>query len=147
MDAPSAPAWHALSAPEVSARRGTDREAGMDPAEARRRLAEVGPNRVAAEPETPLWRLALDQFRSLVVLLLLAAAAVAAALGERLEALPVLPPPPPNPPARVRRGGRVVRRPAAELVPGDIVVLEAGAQVPADLRLIETAALRLGEAP
>src|SRR3990170_2594094 len=90
MDAPSAPAWHALSASEVSARLGTDREAGMDPAEARRRLAEVGPNRVAAEPETPLWRLALDQFRSLVVLLLLAAAAVAAALGERVEALAIL---------------------------------------------------------
>ncbi len=170
MDAPSGPAWHALSVSEVVARLGTDRDAGMDPAEARHRLAEVGPNRVAGAPETPLWRLALDQFRSLVVLLLLAAAAVAAALGERAEALAILAALGLNaaigfgtewharrslarlralavPHALVCRGGRVVRLPAAELVPGDVVVLEAGAQVPADLRLVETAALRLGEAP
>jgi Ca2+-transporting ATPase len=141
----------------------------LTPAEARRRLALVGPNRVGDVRETPLWRLLIGQFRSLVVLLLVAAATIAALLGEgaesiaifaalllnaaigfstewrarislaRLRALVV-------PRAVARRGGHAVVLPAADLVPGDEIVLEAGAQIPADARLLRSAALRVNEA-
>jgi Ca2+-transporting ATPase len=83
-------AWHGLAIDRVAALLGTDAERGLAPAEARRRFARVGPNRVAEAREEPLWRLALGQFESLVVLLLLAAAAVAVALGERVEGLAIL---------------------------------------------------------
>jgi Ca2+-transporting ATPase len=161
--------WHALDVARVAARLGTDVDRGLDGAEARRRLARVGANRVAEARPLPLWRLALQQFRSLVVLLLLAAAAVAIGLGERAEGVAILAALVLNagigfatewrarvslarlralvvPVARVRRDGRLTAVPAAELVPGDLVVLEAGAQVPADARLTRSAALRVDEA-
>jgi Ca2+-transporting ATPase len=161
--------WHAVPPEEALAHLGTDAERGLAVEEARRRLERVGPNRVGDHPETPLWRLALAQFRSLVVLLLLAAAAVAWALGERAEALAILAALFLNaaigfgsewrarvslarlrdlgvPHALVRRDGRVTRIPSAAIVPGDLIVLEAGAQVPADARLVRSAALRVTEA-
>ena len=142
---------------------------GLTAGEARERLARVGPNRVGDHPETPLWRLALAQFRSLVVLLLLAGALVAWVLGERVEALAILAALVLNaaigfasewrarismarlralavPRALVRRGGLVAQIPSAELVPGDLIVLEAGVRVPADARLVRSAALRVSEA-
>ncbi|HSL52722.1 MAG TPA: cation-translocating P-type ATPase [Candidatus Deferrimicrobiaceae bacterium] len=143
-------------------------EGGLTTREARRRLREVGPNRVAEQAETPLWRLALAQFRSLVVLLLLAAAALAWMLGERPEAVAILAALLLNaaigfgsewrarvslarlralarPQALVRRDGYVRRIDAAELVPGDLIILEAGAAVPADARLLRAAALQVNE--
>jgi Ca2+-transporting ATPase len=161
-------AWHALDVARVAALFETDAERGLTTAEARRRLGRVGPNRVAEARETPLWRLALGQFRSLVVLLLLAAAAVAVALGERAEGIAILAALVLNaaigfgtewrarvslarlralvvPSARVRRDGHVTTVAAAELVPGDLIVLEAGAQVPADARLVRSAALEVDE--
>ena len=161
--------WHALPASEVLTILGAHAEHGLSRAEARRRLALVGPNRVGEVRDAPLWRLLLDQFRSLVVLLLLAAASVAALLGERAEAIAILTALVLNaaigfgtewrarislaklralaiPRALVRRDGRVTRVEAAELVPGDLIVLEAGAQGPADGRLVRSAALRGNEA-
>src|SRR5262249_31409432 len=131
--------------------------------------AHFGPNQIADQPETPLWRLALDQFRSLVVLLLLGAGVIAFILDERVEAAAILVALLLNaaigflaewrartslarlrslavPHALVRRDGRVLRLPSASLVPGDLVVLEAGSQVPADCRLVQSAALRVSEA-
>jgi Ca2+-transporting ATPase len=164
-----APAWHALPGPEVLARLRADPDHGLASDEARRRLAEAGPNRIADRPETPLWRLALRQFRSLVVLLLLVAAGIAALLGERVEGAAILVALLLNagigfgtewharrslaklrslavPHALARRDGRVTRLPAADLVAGDVILFEAGAQVPADCRLIRSAALRVSEA-
>jgi Ca2+-transporting ATPase len=160
--------WHALSVEEVAAALATDPERGLAAAEARRRLARVGANRVADTGETPLWRLALRQFRSLVVLLLLVAAAIAWGLGEVAEALAILAALVLNaaigfgtewraqislarlralvvPMARVRRDGRDLAVPAAGLVPGDVILLEAGSQVPADARLVRATALRVDE--
>jgi Ca2+-transporting ATPase len=162
-------AWHALDPATALARLETDAESGLSPHEVARRRGLVGANRVADQPETPLWRLALRQFRSLVVLLLLAASGVAWGLGERLEALAILAALVLNaaigfasewrarislarlralavPHALVRRDGRPARIAAADLVPGDIVVLEAGAAVPADARLLRSAALQVSEA-
>jgi Ca2+-transporting ATPase len=155
---------------EVRSRLATDPERGLASAEARRRLARLGPNRVGDTAETPLWRLGLRQFQSLVVLLLLLAAAIAAGLGEMAEALAILAALVLNagigfgtewraqislarlralavPSARVRRDGQDVLVPAATLVAGDVIVLEAGGQIPADARLVKASALRLDEAP
>jgi Ca2+-transporting ATPase len=160
--------WHALKLAEVLARLKTDPASGLAPDEAQRRLQVVGPNRVADHHERPLWRLALDQFRSLVVLLLLAAGGVAWGLGERLEALAIFAALVLNaligfgfewrarvslarlralavPHALVHRGGQTMLVAASQLVPGDVVLLEAGAVVPADARLVRSAAMRVDE--
>jgi Ca2+-transporting ATPase len=161
--------WHARAAREALAALATEPESGLTRLEAARRLSRVGPNRVADYRDPPLWRLVLDQFRSLVVLLLLAAASVAWVLAEQVEAVAILAALAINaaigfgsewrarrslarlrslavPQALVRREGRTVHIPASELVPGDIVLLEAGGHVPADLRLIRSTALRVTEA-
>jgi len=152
----------------VSDTPATTTEAGLTTREAQRRLRQIGPNRVAERGETPLWRLALAQFESLVILLLLAAAGIAWALGERAESVAILAALVLNaaigfasewrarvslarlralavPQAMVRRDGYVIRIAAAELVPGDVVILEAGAAVPADARLLRAAALQIDE--
>lgn len=161
--------WHALTSEETLSHLGVDPERGLTAEEVHRRLARVGPNRVADHPETPLWRLALAQFRGPVVVLLLAASALAGALGERAEALAILAALVLNaaigfgsewrarvslsklrdlavPKAMVRRDGHVARVPSATLVPGDLIVLDAGAQIPADARLLRSAALQITEA-
>jgi len=161
--------FHALEIEEVVRTLATDVATGLSPDEARARLARVGPNRVGDYRGRPLWRLVLDQFRSLVVLLLLAAAAVAWGLGERAEAIAILAALVLNaaigaasewrarrsldrlralavPRALVRREGRTFPVPSADLVPGDLIVLEAGIHVPADARLVTTTALRMNEA-
>ena len=143
-------------------------DAGLSTLEARRRLRRIGPNRVADRGEAALWQLALAQFRSLVVLLLLAAAGTAWALGERAEAVAILTALVLNaaigfvsewrarvslarlralavPQAMVRRDGYMTRIAATELVPGDVVILDAGAVVPADGRLLRAAALQVNE--
>jgi Ca2+-transporting ATPase len=143
-------------------------ETGLTTREAQRRLRRLGPNRVAERGEVPLWRLALAQFGSLVVLLLLAAAGIAWMLGHRAESAAILAALVLNatigfasewrarvslsrlralavPRAMVRRDGHVTRIAAADLVPGDVVLLEAGAAVPADARLLRAAALQINE--
>src|SRR5262250_2358587 len=82
--------FHALEIGEVASTLATDAATGLSPKEARARLDRVGPNRVGDYRVRPLWRLVLNQFRSLVVLLLLAATAVAWGLGERAEAMAIL---------------------------------------------------------
>ena len=150
--------WHALSPAEVAKLLSVNPDGGLSDTEARGRLARVGANVVGEHTETPLWRLALAQFRSLVVLLLLAASVIAAALGERVESVAILAALLLNagigfftewrarislaklraltvPEALVRREGAIVKIRAAEVVPGDLLVLEAGAHVAADARL------------
>jgi Ca2+-transporting ATPase len=161
--------WHALSPAEVATLLGVDPDTGLSDAEARGRLARVGANTVGEHPETPLWRLAVAQFRSLVVLLLVAASVVAAVLGEHVEAAAILAALLLNagigfftewrahislaklralavPETLVRRESADLRIRAAEIVPGDLLVLEAGAHVPADARLIRSSRLRTAEA-
>ena len=161
-------AWHALSADEAVARLETRRD-GLTTAEARARLARFGPNALPPSPPFPWWRVLLDQLRSTVVLLLVAAvvlsligrqgldaAAIFAVLvlnvvigvgtelpaRRAIEALHALE----APRALVARDGHVEEIGARELVTGDVVVLEAGAAVPADARLIAASELRAVEA-
>ncbi len=165
----SRPAWHALDVREVARALDADAGRGLTDDEARRRLAETGPNRVGDLHERSLWLLVLAQVRSVVVLLLLGATTAAAVLGETAEAVAILVAVMLNaaigfvtglrartslaklralavPEALAWRQGRLVRVPAADIVPGDVIVLEAGALVPADARVIACAALEVSEA-
>ena len=153
----------------------TDWRHGLGPEQVAARFARYGPNRLRqAKKKTNIQRF-FDQFRDMMILILLAAAAVSFVLAcmegvpgaffepvliliivilnammgviqesraeKALEALKSLS----APQARVLRGGREAMIPAAELVPGDIIRLEAGDFVPADARLLHSASLKSEE--
>lgn len=164
------------SADDVLAALATDAQRGLSEREARARLGRHGRNELEAEKPVPRWRRFLAQFQNVLVVLLLIATAISAGmwLYERDMALPyeaiaifavvML-----NAvigyiqearaeqavaalramsaaQARVLRDGMRRTLPAAELVPGDIILIEEGDTIPADARLIEAAALQAAEA-
>jgi Ca2+-transporting ATPase len=162
-------AWHALNADEVARQLATPTESGLDDTEAARRLERYGRNEIAAAPRPGFLQLLLAQFNNFIILLLIGAAAVSGLLGEWIEAAAILAIVVLNatlgviqeqraeqalaalkklaaPEAQVLRHGSRRSLPAPELVPGDIVFIEAGNYVPADLRLLEAVNLRLEEA-
>lgn len=162
------PLWYALPADDVCARLGSDRERGLTSAEARARLLRHGPNAVAERRRTTVWELLLEQFKDLIIIVLLGATLVSAAMGEVADAIAIVIIVIMNacfgviqeyraersiaalkslaaPVARVRRDGATRAIPAAELVPGDIIVLTEGDRVPADARLLEATALATDE--
>jgi len=166
---PATVPWHALDAAEALGKLGSD-AGGLDAAEAARRLARFGPNRLEHRPPRSALRILAAQFESLVVALLVAAALVAFLLGDRVEAGAIAVVLAINtligftvelrarramdallrfevPIAKVLRGGDVVEVDGSDLVPGDVVSLEEGDYVPADARLIDAAELRVNEAP
>jgi Ca2+-transporting ATPase len=131
----------------------------LDKAEVAARHARYGLNRLAEKPRRARWLLLLDQFKSLLILVLIGAAVLAGAIGDIKDAVVILVVVVLNallgfyqeqraeatlaalkkmlaPTARVRRGGQVVQIDAAQLTPGDVVLLEAGDRVPADGRLV-----------
>jgi Ca2+-transporting ATPase len=132
---------------------------GLTLAEAQRRLESIGPNSGFEPRPLPWWRMVADQLRSVVALVLgdaLDAAAIAAVLlintalglvtefraARAMEALLRLE----APSARVLRGGTKHTIPARDLVPGDLLLLEAGDAVAADGRLIDVTGLKVDEA-
>lgn len=160
--------WHSLPLEEVIRRLGTDPDTGLSDGEASERLRRVGPNTLPRPVTRSPLGILLEQFRSALVLVLLIAVVLAAVLGELLEAAAVAAVLVLNallgavqeyraeramealrrlavPHARVRRAGQIREIPSPHLVPGDVVILEAGDRVPADLRLTETAGLRTDE--
>jgi P-type Ca2+ transporter type 2C len=161
---------HARPAADLLAAFGSDPEGGLPETAAGPLLQKHGANALAEPPPVPAWQQLLHQFNEPVVWLLLAAAVVAAALADwpdfaaimaivllnallgfiqqrkaesALAALRRLS----APVAKVVRGGVLRTLPARELVPGDRVELEAGDQVPADVRLIRGFGFRVTEAP
>jgi Ca2+-transporting ATPase len=167
---------HALPAPEVVARLATDPSRGLTAAEAQARLARVGRNELPAAPPMPWWRKVLAQFESPLVLLLLAAGGISLLVwwfeghhGGPYEALTIFAIVVANAilgfiqeeraehavaslakmtaaSAIVVRDGERATVVAAELVPGDVVVIEEGATIPADSRVIESVSLQTAEA-
>jgi P-type Ca2+ transporter type 2C len=142
---------------------------GLSADEAVRRLAEHGPNEIRREQTTSAWTLLLSQLKSTFVALLLVAAVVSAAMGEvadaiaigtivilnalvgffqeyRAEKAVVALRAMTAPRARLLRDGKQLIVPAAEVVPGDLLLLEAGDVVAADARIIQAHALLLNEA-
>jgi Ca2+-transporting ATPase len=165
-----ATAWHGLTADEACARLGVDPRSGLDAGEVERRREQAGPNKLAEAEREPGWHAFLRQYRDLMQLVLVGAAIVSmlalqefstgivilgltvvnAILGlnqegkaaesvAALQKMLVIK-------AHVRRGGELNDVPAEELVPGDIVVFEAGDKIPADGRLLVAATLEIEEA-
>ena len=161
--------WHSLSAEDIARQLATPIESGLDSREAAKRLELYGPNQIAALPRPTFLQLLLAQFNNFIVLLLIAAASISGLLGEWIEAVAILAIVVLNatlgviqdrraeealaalkklaaPEAQVLRDGSRRGIPGPEIVPGDIVFIEAGNFVPADLRLVEAVNLRLEEA-
>ena len=166
--APPPPAWHAQPTDEVRRQLRSD-AGGLGDAEVQRRLAQYGPNRLAPPKRRgPLLRFLL-QFHNILLYVMLGAALITAALGHwvdtgvllaavlvnaiigfiqegkaesALEAIRSML----SPHATVLRDSRRRDIDAAELVPGDRVLLASGDRVPADLRLVEVRELRVDEA-
>ncbi len=163
------PPWHGLSAEDAMAQLDGSAE-GLSLPEARRRLAIHGPNRLPeAKPRSALRRF-LAQFHDVLIYVLLAAGVVTVLLQHWLDAgvifgvvlinsaigfvqegkaedalkaiRQML-----SPNARAWRNGRLVTVNAAELVPGDLVQLQSGDKVPADVRLLRVKGLQIEEAP
>jgi Ca2+-transporting ATPase len=162
--------WHSLSPVKVATELKTNLEQGLTAKEASSRYQQYGPNELKGEEGVPLWRKVLAQFQDFLVLILLAAGVVSFALGERTDALLIFLIVVVNailglvqegraekalkalkqmaaPQAIVIRDGQTMTIPAKEIVPGDVVLLEAGTVLPCDLRLTETASLKVDEAP
>ncbi|WP_457599225.1 HAD-IC family P-type ATPase [Hydrogenimonas sp.] len=160
--------WHAETAEAVLAILRSDAEKGLTPQEARKRLAIHGPNRIEAVRKERWYRIFLRQFTDVLILILLVAAAISFAIGETGDAVTILAIVVLNgilgfvqefkaeraiealqrmlsPRCRAIRGGEETRIDASQLVPGDIVLLEIGDRVPADLRLLEAVNLKVDE--
>jgi P-type Ca2+ transporter type 2C len=142
---------------------------GLSQQDAAQRLDEHGPNELEGKSGKSVWKLILNQFMEVMILILLAAAVVSVLVGEGGDAIVILIIVVLNaiigfvqeyraekaiealrsmsaPEAVVRRDGTEKKVEAVALVPGDIVLLEAGNLVPADMRLYEAASLKVEEA-
>jgi Ca2+-transporting ATPase len=163
-------------AEQVLAALGISRDGGLSETEARARLEQHGPNELTAEAPVPAWRRLLAQFQDVLVILLLVATAISAALWlyehdaplpyeaiaifavvvlnaamgyvqeSRAEAAVAALRAMSAATATVIRDGERRSVPAAALVPGDVMLVEEGDTIPADGRLIESAALQIAEA-
>ena len=169
----SSTAWHSLT-PEVALSKTCSRISGLTEKEARERSAQYGTNELIGKKKTPLIVVFLRQFLSPLIYVLLAAGIISmvsqlftgeghyidaivifgviilnAVMGtlqeskaeKAMEALLEMA----APKAKVRRNGNIETIIAREIVPGDIILFEAGDKVPADVRLLESANLKVNE--
>ena len=163
------------SAEDVLAHLGVSAEEGLAAEAAARALESHGPNKLKEEKKTPLWIRFFQQMADPMVIMLIVAAIISAVTGavrgesdiadvviimfvvvvnsilgvvqeakseEALAALQEMS----AAQSKVIRDGKLVHLPSAELVPGDIVLLEAGDSVPADCRVLESASMKIEEA-
>jgi Ca2+-transporting ATPase len=162
-------AWYAESAEDAAGQLGVEPDHGLDAGEIQRRLAEYGPNELPTEPPPSVWVVGRAQLVNPMNIMLLIVCGASFAIGQvatgvvvlglvvfnvvmgtaqelkaraSVEALAQLQ----VPRARVRRSGQVEEIESTQLVPGDIVLLEAGDVVPADGRIISSATLEVQEA-
>jgi len=160
--------WFSMSRDEVLEEQDVDRELGLTSEEAAKRLEQYGENRLKGKPQKSLVAMFFAQMKDMLIYVLLAAAVITIAIGEYVDAVIILLVVILNavigvfqeykagkaiealqkmttPRALVRRDGEVQEINSEELVPGDIVVIDAGRYIPADLRLIESANLQIEE--
>lgn len=159
--------WHLLPQSEIIQLLNTSTK-GIDASTATQRLKECGKNQIEDKKKRSVFRMVLDQFTDFMILILLLAAIISGFLGDltdtivilaiivlnalvgfiqeyraekAMEALKKMA----SSSAKVIRDGVNFEIPASELVPGDLVILEAGNIIPADLRFIETHQLKVDE--
>ena len=160
--------WHALTAEEVLEHLKVE-DSGLTSEESKGRLEYYGPNQLTEAPRPTFLQMLWEQLNNFVVILLIVASVISALLGDYVEAAAIMAIVVLNavlgivqerraeealaalkklaaPDAQVIRDGRRQSIPGYELVPGDIVFLEAGNFVPADIRLLEAINLRVEEA-
>lgn len=158
-----------LSASETAEALQVDLSTGLSGKEATERIQRYGPNRLEGGKEKSILGMALDQLKDFLVLILIVAAVISILLGEELEGIVILAIVVLNtflgvyqenkasnalkalkemasPHAKALRDGQVVEIASHEVVPGDVVILEAGDYIPADLRLVEAINLKVDEA-
>jgi Ca2+-transporting ATPase len=161
--------WFRLTAEEALGRLKSDRSQGLTAEDAAERLRARGPNELIAKGAKSPWAILWEQLTATMVLILIAAAVVSALLRDYTDAIAIAAIVVLNalfgfaqeykaekalaalkklaaPSVRVRRQGHVLEVPSRALVPGDIILLEAGNLVPADGRLLEAAGLGVQEA-
>jgi magnesium-transporting ATPase (P-type) len=153
--------WHTQSIEDLAFQLGVDPQQGLSVSEALARLERDGANRLIPKPRRPAWRLFIDQFKNLLIVILLGAVVLAWTIGDLIDALVILGVVIFNAllgfhqefraeqavaalkrmlaqHATVRRGGVVVEVSRFDLVPGDVVLLDAGGKVPADATIVRT---------
>jgi Ca2+-transporting ATPase len=162
--------WHSIEPAQVLKELNTDPRRGLAKDEVKSRLEKYGYNELKKEEGISPFTLFINQFKNILIIILLIATVLSALVGETfdaalilvivvfcavlgfiqeyraeraLEALKKML----SPTITVLRGGREEEIPSKELVPGDILLLEAGDKIPADARLIENHSLRCDEAP
>ncbi|MBG0787565.1 MAG: cation-translocating P-type ATPase [Anaerolineaceae bacterium] len=161
--------WHSMSNTDVLKELETPLEEGLSSEEVKARQEKYGFNELTEAPPTTFWEMLWSQINSFVIYMLLAAAIISALLGDYVEAIAILAIVVLNaimgiiqesqaeaalaalkklaaPESSVLRDGHRISVPATQLVPGDIVFLEAGNYIPADVRLLEAVNLRVDEA-
>ncbi|MFV1859240.1 MAG: cation-translocating P-type ATPase [Anaerolineales bacterium] len=161
--------WHTAETHEALDRLHVDPEQGLTEHEAQQRMREHGPNELIERGLKSPWRILWEQLTAIMVVVLIIAAVVSLLLGDQLDAIVILAIVILNailgfvqehraeramaalkrmaaPVVKVRREGRLVRVPAREIVPGDILLLEAGDAVAGDARVLESVNLRIEEA-
>lgn len=161
--------WFSKTSETVLKELNSNISSGLSDEEAKKRLSEYGPNRLSTKKKKTLLQLFISQLADVMIYILFGAAIISAMVGEisdsiiilivifinaiigvvqeskaekALEALKELS----TPKAIVKRGGELKEVPSEEVVLGDIVVIDAGRFIPADLRLIESANLKIDEA-
>ena len=160
--------WYRMESREVEQELKTDLVRGLSAAEAEKRLQEYGPNALREPPRRSVLAMFFEQLKDVLVLILIAAALISCALGEWADSLVILIIVVLNaclgvyqehkaeealqalkkmtrPIAKVFRDGEISQIHLESLVPGDIVLLDAGDSLPADVRLTETASLQTNE--
>ena len=161
------PVWHSLDSDEVLQRLETT-ATGLTTAEAKNRLDQYGPNAIPEKRRRSLLVMLLGQFTDFMIVVLLLAALISGFIGEPQDTIAILVIVLLNaiigavqefraeravaalrkmaaPEARVLRDARAITLAATELVPGDVVMLEAGNVVPSDLRLLEVEEMQADE--
>lgn len=161
--------WYNKSKSDVIAELKTDEVSGLSPEESEKRLAEYGRNELEAQAKKSFLSKLIAQFADFLIIILIVAAGISAFVGEKEDAIVILAIVVVNailgiyqegkaeksvealqkmsaPNAKVIRNGKQTEIAAACIVPGDIVVLEAGDIIPADIRLIESSNLKIEEA-
>src|SRR5688572_10737306 len=160
--------WHTSTTESVFKELQSGRE-GLSTDEVAKRIQQYGPNQLQEKKKKPVWLLFLAQFKDVMIIILMVAAIISAIVGDlkdmiviliiiiinaivgfvqeyraekAIDALKKMS----AAHVRVRRNKRVEQIPAADVVPGDVVLMEAGDMVGADIRIIESHSLKIEEA-